>query len=117
MRKRTVNHLAETIFWNIVYFIPIFAFLILLFTGGSAIQLGSVFESIGLNISTDSVAYTSLSAILGQGGTLPLFASGDLLVFMTYYINVFICHLFVDFILFVPKLAKKWLNKFTQGEE
>ena len=117
MRKRTVNHLAEVVFWNIVYFIPVFAFLIILFTSGSPIQFGSVFESVGLNIATDSVAYISLSAIFGEGGTLPLFASSDLLVFMSYYINVFICHLFVDFILFIPKLAKKWLNKFTQGEE
>lgn len=117
MRKRTINHMAETVFWNIVYFIPIFAFLILLFKTGSAFEFGIIFESIGLNIAENSVAYTSLSQIFGVDGILPLFKNADLLVFFTYYINVFIAHIFVDFILFIPKLAKKWMNKFTQGEE
>ena len=116
MRKRTINHFAETIFWNILYFVPILAFLILTYTQG-ALTLGSVFSSIGLNIAENSIAFTTLSQIFGVDGILPLFASTDVLVFLTYYVNVFIAHIFVDFILFIPKLAKKWLNKFTQGDE
>lgn len=116
MRKRTISYCAETIFWNVVYFIPVICYLILLFKGGVS-TFGSVFETIGLNIATNSTAFTSLSSIFGVNGILPLFANTDLLVFFTYYINVFIAHIFVDFILFIPKLAKKWMNKFTQGDE
>lgn len=116
MRKRTINYFAETIFWNVLYFIPVICYLILLFKGGIS-TFGSVFETIGLNIATNSTAYTSLASIFGTDGILPLFENTDILVFLTYYINVFIAHIFVDFILFIPKIAKKWMNKFTQGDE
>lgn len=116
MRKRTVNHVAETIFWNIIYFIPVIAYLILLYKGGIS-TFGSVFDTIGLNIAQNSTAFSSLASLFGTDGILPLFANSDLLIFFSYYINVFIAHIFVDFILFIPKLAKKWMNKFTQGEE
>mgnify|MGYP001091804003 CR=1 FL=1 len=117
MRKRTISYVAETWFWNIVYFIPIFAYLIILFKTGNAFEFGTIFESIGLNIAENSIAFTSLSQIFGVDGILPLFTNTDLLVFFAYYINVFIAHIFVDFILFIPKIAKKWMNKFTQGDE
>ena len=116
MRKRTVNHLAETVFWNIIYFVPVIAYFILLWTTGAS-SFGAIFETIGLNIAENSIAYTSLSQIFGVDGILPLFTNGDLLIFFSYYINVFIAHIFVDFILFIPRLAKKWMNKFTQGED
>ena len=116
MRKRTINHVAETIFWNVIYFIPVIAYLILLWNGGIS-TFGSVFDTIGLNIATNSTAFSSLASLFGTEGNLPLFANTDLLVFFAYYINVFIAHIFVDFILFIPKIAKKWMNKFTQGEE
>ena len=116
MRKRTVNHLAETVFWNIIYFVPVIAYFILLWTTGAS-NFGTVFETIGLTIAEDSIAYTSLCQIFGVNGILPLFTNSNLLIFFTYYINVYIAHIFVDFILFIPKLAKKWMNKFTQGDE
>lgn len=116
MRKRTVNYLAETVFWNVIYFIPIIAYLILLWQGGIT-TFGCVFDTIGLNIAENSTAFSSLASIFGTDGILPLFANSDLLVFFAYYINVSIAHIFVDFILFIPRIAKKWMNKFTQGEE
>ena len=116
MRKRTVSYLADTIFWNIVYFIPVIAYFILLWKFGLQ-NFGSVFDTIGLNIATNSTVFESLSNIFGVDGILPLFASTDLIVFLTYYVNVFIAHIFIDLVLFIPKLAKKWMNKFTHGDE
>lgn len=61
----------------------------------------------------DNPVYTALVAIFGQDGVLPVFSEGSLsiLAFFTWFVNVYIAHLLVDFILFIPRLAHKWLKK------
>lgn len=116
MRKRTIKKLADTIFWYGLYFLPIII-LILMSIHNPITSISSVIDTLGLNILSDSIIYTTLADIVGTGGILPLFASTDLLVFFTYYISVFILHLLVDIVIFIPKIAHKWLNTFTQGDD
>ena len=116
MRKRTIKKLADTIFWYGLYFLPIII-LILMSIHNPITSILSVIDTLGLNILSDSIIYTTLADIVGIGGILPLFASTDLLVFFTYYISVFILHLLVDIVIFIPKIAHKWLNTFTQGDD
>jgi len=80
-------------------------------------SLSSVISTLGLDILNDSVIYTTLNSVVGAGGILPLFSSPDILIFFTYYICVYILHLLVDIVIFIPKIAHKWLNTFTQGDE
>ena len=82
-----------------------------------AVSFESVFELVGLNIATNSVVYTTLVSILGVGGVLPMFASLDILVYCAYFIHVFILHLLVDFVLFIPRLSHKFMSKFTGGDD
>lgn len=116
MRKRTIKRLADTIFWYGLYFLPI---LILIITSihNPITSVSNVINTLGLNILQDNIIFTTLSSIFGVGGVLPFFQSADILIFFTYYISVYILHLLVDFVIFIPRLAHKWLNYFTQGDE
>ncbi|MBE5757327.1 MAG: hypothetical protein E7345_00135 [Clostridiales bacterium] len=116
MRKRTIKRLADTIFWYALYFLPVLI-LILMSLHNPITSLSSVISTLGLDILNDSVIYTTLNSVVGAGGILPLFSSPDILIFFTYYICVYILHLLVDIVIFIPKIAHKWLNTFTQGDE
>lgn len=116
MRKKTIKRLADTIFWYGLYFLPIII-LILMSIHNPITSVSSVIDTLGLSILNDSVIYSTLNDIVGVGGILPLFNSPDILIFFTYYICVYILHLLVDIVIFIPKIAHKWLNTFTQGDE
>lgn len=115
MRKKTIYRVADTIFWYLLYFLPILCYFILLAIGQVS-TLGQVFSVLGLNVVTDGTIYTSLNSIFGTGGILPLFTETGLLQFFTYFISVYIAHLFVDFLLFIPRIAHKWMSKAYQEE-
>lgn len=118
MRKKTINRVADTIFWYLLYFMPVLAYLILIAVQpGSITTLDGVFDILGLNVFTTGTIYTSLDGIFGVNGILPLFTQTGLLQFFTYFISVYIAHLFVDFLLFIPRIAHKWMSKaYQEGE-
>lgn len=120
MRKKTVNHVADTIFWYIIYFLPIIAYLLYLMaepgTAGYIIPLSDFLSESGFIHVVDNVVYSTLFALFGEGGILPLFSGTGIFIFFTYYIYVYLLHLVVDFILFIPLLCHKWMNSFTRGE-
>lgn len=116
MRKRNVAYLLDKIFWYVVYMLPLLIWLIILIRNGfdTTYTLSMVFETLGLGIVTDNVILTSLMSIVGVGGVFPIFASNEILIFFTWFIGTLITHLFVDFILFIPRLAHKWLGALTK---
>lgn len=121
MRKKTVNHVADTIFWYLIYFLPVIAFLLyMLAEPASGLGTVATFENflttIGFSFVTDNIVYTTLSSLFGVGGVLPLFSTSAPIFIFTWFVSVFICHLAVDFLLFIPRLAHKYMKKFTQGE-
>ena len=119
MRQRTVNNLADTIFWYLLYFLPVLAYLLYTLaegTSNSVISLSAFFTEIGLGIFTDNIIYTSISSIFGSSGVFPLFTNDTLICILTWFVSVFICHLLIDFILFIPRICHKWLKKATQGD-
>ena len=122
MRKRTINHLADTIFWYLIYFLPVICYLLYMLvepgTGVSTVlSFGDFFESIGIGFVSDNIVITSLQSIFGSTGILPLFSTDTPFIIFSWFICTFICHLAVDFLLFIPRLAHKWMNKFTQGDD
>lgn len=120
MRKRTVNHLADTIFWYLIYFLPVIFYIVYLIaepsSGGSIVNFINYFEQVGFGIVTDNVIITTLRDIFGSGGTFPLFNTDLPYIIFTWFVGTYIIHLAVDFLLFIPRLAHKWLKEFTQGE-
>lgn len=116
MRKRTIKRFADTMFWYALYFLPILI-LILMSIHNPLMSVSNVIDTLGLNIITDNIIYTTLSNIFGVGGILPLLQNSDILIFFTYFISVYVLHLAVDIVLFIPRIAHKWLNDFTQGDD
>lgn len=120
MRKRTISNLADTIFWYLVYLLPVIGYLLYLIaepsSGTSLVSFESFFTNIGLGLVSDNVVVSTLKDIFGTGGVLPLFTTDTPFIIFGWFVCTFITHLAVDFLLFIPRLAHKWMNKFTQGD-
>lgn len=117
MRKKTITHTADTVFWYVLYFLPVLAYLLFCFIQAGAIESVSVpafldfINNAGFSVITDNIIVSSLSELFGTGGVLPLFDNQSIFVIFGWYIGTFILHLAVDFLLFIPRIAHKWLNK------
>lgn len=120
MRKRTVNYLADTIFWYLLYFLPIIGYICFMIAepsnGTTIISLSTYMQNMGINIAENNIVLTTLENIFGNNGTLPIFTDNTFFIYFTYFIDVYIIHLLVDFILFIPRLCHKYMEKFTQGD-
>lgn len=122
MRKRTLSNIADYLFWFIVGILPLCVYLVqhISYDLTSASEVLPTFlefmQSFG--ISTDSVIYTALVQLFGSDGILPFFTADNntVLLFLSYFVTVEIVHLAVDFLLFIPRLSHKWLEKLTQNE-
>lgn len=122
MRKKTISNLAEHIMWGIILLLPLLMWLIsplgYSIGGGSEVSsldlpsLASVFDQFGLN--TNNIIYTSFADLFGSDGILPFFEQNSaFLLYIMYFVIVEVVHLVIDCIVFIPRLAHKWLNKCT----
>lgn len=116
MREKTQKNLFDNVMWYLLYLLPIVLWLVVSFRSGEIVSLSSAMSTMGLDIFANNEIYTNLSSIFATDGILPLFSSPDILMYMTYFVSVFLIHLFIDFLLFIPRLAHKWLNKLYGGD-
>lgn len=124
MRKKTVKFTADTIFWYLVYLLPVITYILYVFGTTKAgvlpnaiISFGNWLGRCGLNVWSGNIVSTSLNSIFGSGGIMPFISELGIFDFFAYFVLVYLCHILVDFILFIPRLCHKWMNKFTGGEE
>lgn len=117
MRRKNISFLLDGVMWYLLYLLPLIMLVVLTVVLKQAVTFNSVFNLVGLDIATNSVVYTTLVSILSVGGVLPLFSSLDILVYCTYFIHVLILHLLVDFVLFIPRLSHKFMNKFVRVDD
>ena len=116
MREKTQKNLFDNVMWYILYLMPILIWGLVSYQSGQITSLSNAMSSMGLEIFETNQIYTSLSSIFATTGILPLFTNPDIILYMSYFISVFLIHLFVDFILFIPRIAHKWLNKLYGGD-
>lgn len=118
MRKRTCKNIADTIFWYALYFLPVLCYLLYMIaepsTGTSVVDFSAFMNGLGLEIVTNNAVYNSLLDLFGSGGVYPMFSSNAILMFMAWFVNIYIVHLCVDFLLFIPRIAHKWLKDCTE---
>jgi len=116
MRKKTIYLIADKLFWCVCMLLPLLVWVVSSNNGNG--NFASVMAELG--ISSDNIVYQTLNALFGsnQDSVIHLFTSGSTtMLFFTYFIILELVHLFVDFILFIPRLANKWMSKFTRSEE
>lgn len=119
MRKKTVTHSVKTIFWWIIYCLPLILFLIQVWGNArNGLEVGSFNAFIENYFDTnEGLIVLPLQELFGYSGVFPVISSTGLFVFMEWFIGTYLLHLAVDFILFIPRLCHKFMNKFTRSED
>lgn len=69
-------------------------------------------QGLGFGFATDNIVVNSLAEIFGANGVMPIFSTDTPFIIFAWFICVFLIHLVVDFLLFLPRLAHKWMNEF-----
>lgn len=116
MRSKTLKDIFDDLFWYSLYMLPLICLCFVVCRTGEFIGLSTALTSLGLGLLVDNPILSTISQIFGSGGILPFFVSSDILVYVSYFICVFIVHLLVDFVLFIPRLCHKWTKKLYQGD-
>lgn len=73
-------------------------------------------NSMGFEFATDNIIVNSLSDIFGSGGIMPMFDNDTPFIIFAWFIGVYLLHLLVDFLLFIPRIAHKWMKDCTGGD-
>lgn len=120
MRQKTISHLADTMFWYLLYLFPVLAFLIYYLSEGFTAVTFATFMSknLGFLFDNSNIIFNTVQSLFGSDGVLPLWTadSTGISLIVTWFVTVFVTHLAVDFILFVPRLCHKYMNKAFQGD-
>lgn len=116
MRKRLINHVSDTIFWYLIYLLPVVAYCLVLYRNGvDAPKFLAFFEDFSVPVVGD-IIIKALNDLFAANGILPLTGASAGIPIFSWYISMMIIHLAVDFLLFIPRLAHKYMNKFCQGD-
>ena len=110
MRKRTISCLLDNIMWFLIYILPLICFVIVLCKTGQVTSLSTCMTDCGLVILTNNIVFTALDSIFGSSGVLPLFVSTDILLYFSYFICVWLCHIVVDVLLWIVRYAHKLMD-------
>ena len=122
MTKKTNKYICEFA-WLIVQILPLIGYLIAI--RSNVLENGTLltFESfmnkfLGFFAPHGSIINITLEQVFGKNGLLPIM-SQNVINYVTYFIAVEIIHLIADVLLFIVRLAHKWLDGFiskTQGD-
>lgn len=132
MRKRTMLIVIDKLMWLFILLLPVIAYFLqplgysigggtaLSGLSGNAINMPTFADLLSqFGINGDNIVYTSLQDLFGSDGIIHLFYTDSaLLLYFSYFISVELVHLAIDFLLFIPRLAQKWLHILTKdGDE
>lgn len=115
MRKKQVNHLADTIFWYLIYFMPAIIYGIICATHKTeTLTLAQFFETYGFGLTNGNIITITINQIFGADGILPLVQDIGIIYVISWFGTTMLLHLLIDFILFIPRLAHNFMEKFTR---
>lgn len=118
------SYKLDKIFWFIISFFPLFSWLVYLFSfSGYAVSPLTFFAWLEQNFGfmgqiSQSVIYSTLYQIFSITSVESLFPalSTSLMAFFAYLVTVEIVHVLYDVIVFIPRLAHKWISKAVQDD-
>lgn len=114
MRKKTIKYGLDEVMWTFIYMLPVLCYAVSMIHA-TAGDFGSFMGNFG--VLTSNPVASALQDIFGTDGMLPLFENDGYLLYFAYFVQVFIIHLAVDFLLFIPRYAHKWLAVLTCNED
>ena len=112
MREKTLKKLFDNVFWYALYMLPIFYGVFVVFRTGEVPNINSIFSAIsGLQLFGQNPIMLGLYNLFGNTVVLPLFANDSGIFLITgWFASVYLVHLAVDVLLFIPRLAHKWMD-------
>ena len=116
MRKRTIKCLCDNIFWHLVYLLPLILVVGVTFETGVFTSISIAMNTLGLDIFTSNPIYITLVDLFGSTGVVPLFTGTAILEYLSYFVSVFLLHMAIDFLLFIPRLAMNWFDNLYGGK-
>lgn len=122
MRKRNIPFLIDSIFWLIMWLMPVLFYLFNylaydITAAGVSVASFSEFIVNNFGISINSEIYTTLLTIFTDNnylGVIDSTISNSLILYTIYLFFVELIHIFVDVILFVPRFAHNFIAKFQE---
>lgn len=125
--KKTTSRFAfklDKIFWFVISLFPLFSWLVYLFSFSSyAASPLTFFAWLDQNFGfmgqiSKSAIYSTLYQIFSITSVDSLFPtlSTSLIAFFTYLVTIEILHVIYDVIVFIPRLAHKWISKAVQDD-
>lgn len=125
--QKTTSRFAfklDKIFWFIIAFFPLFSWLIYLFSFSSYAKdpltffawLDQYFGFMGqVHKSVIYSTFYQIFSITSVDSLFPVLPT-SLMAFFTYLVTVEIIHVVFDVIVFIPRLAHKWISKAVQND-
>ena len=118
------SYKLDKIFWFVISFFPLFSWLVYLFSFSGYTESPLTFyawleQNFGfLGQISNSVIYSTFYQIFSITSVTSLFPilSTSFMAFFTYLITVEIVHVIYDVIIFIPRLAHKWISKAVQDD-
>lgn len=125
--KKTTSRFAfklDKIFWFVISFFPLFSWLVYLFSfSGYANSPITFYAWLEQNFGfmgqiQNSIIYSTIYQIFSITSVDSLFPvlSTSLMAFFTYLVTIEIVHVIYDVIIFIPRLAHKWISKAVQDD-
>lgn len=122
--KSRFGYKLDRLFWWIVALLPVLSYILYVGFGdvktstGSLYTLPDFFVTYVLNGSgfAENIVWTTLNEIFGSSGVFPVFTSDTPLYILNWFIWVELFHVFFDVIVFIPRLACKWISKAVQDD-
>lgn len=111
----------DKIFWFFISFAPLIFYALYLVASPNLSEYYSFYVFIsnylGLFFSSNSAFSSVFSSIFGPSGIFPVFsAQSGWLVLFSYLATVEVVHALFDVIVFIPRLAHKWISKAVQDD-
>lgn len=122
--KNRFSYKLDKLFWWIVSLLPVLSYILYVGFGsvrtstGSLYTLPDFFASFILNGVgfSDNIVWITLYKLFGMSGVFPIFTSDASLFIFYWFIWVELFHVFFDVIVFIPRLAHKWISKAVQDD-
>lgn len=108
---KKISSFLDNVFWYVLYSLPFICYLINCIHCTELLSLSQFISKMGIDLSSNNIIFNCLNNIFGSSGVLPLFISTDILIVLSYFVSVYLIHLAIDFLLFIPRLSHKWLNR------
>lgn len=123
MRKKTIKFISDKLLWLLAMLIPLIYCLVVNIhytETHTPISILEIFTNAeyGFAIANNNLILTTINDLFGSAGVLPLWTADSFVpYFITYLSIIVLVQLAYDVLMFVPKIAHKWLHTWTQDEE